>query len=215
MKWLQKKDLIIVLLLMFMFVFIVNVSAVTGKIGNARVVLYPEINGKTTIDRTIQVINDNDFPVNINISESDEYKGIIQVEDKGFTLQAGEQKDAKFKIVLTKTGNYDGNVIVYFKKEGDKQGVALASRIIIHATGKGQDGVYDNNSVKDSDVKGTSISGNSVKASLGKISPVFIILGITTLICIIVLIYLIDIKSKMKNEGVLPTKTTKTKKNNE
>ena len=195
MKWIQKQDKIIAifLLLLFLTMFLsANVSAVTGKIGNARVVLYPEVDGRTVIDRTILIINDNPFPVEINITPSEEYKDIIQVADKDFTLKAGEEKDAKFKIILSQPGNYDGRLLVYFTEPEKKQGVALSSRIIIYAT---EEGINDN--IENPEEETEPITGGTIKESLiEKISPVFVILGLTTLIALAVLTFLIRIMNK-------------------
>ncbi len=211
MKWVQtsNKTLIILFLSVVTILFLSSmVLAVTGKIGNARVVLYPEVDGKTTIDRTILVINDNDFDVDINITASEEFKDIVQIQDNQFTLKAGEQKDARFKIVLKQLGDYDGKLMVYFTQRGEKQGVALASRIIIHATGPGGQNVNatDSGGVN---VGGNRTTGNVIKNTGGKISPALIILGVSTLVCVLILVYLmilINNRSKKKNGEVMPTK---------
>jgi hypothetical protein len=150
-------------------------------------ILYPELKGKELrIERTILVINNNSIPVNISIESSAEIAKIIQINDKNFVLQPGETKNASFTIVLTKTGDYSGNLNVYFSKIGETGGVALASNIILHVSG-------DNNS--------TSILDNKI----------VLVFALSSIILIIVLVFLIWIIKKKSGK----TKAKRVKARNE
>ena len=59
---LKRIQIIMVILLVFAVINSINVSAITGSMGNARMVLYPEVTNEetTTIEKTILVKNVND-----------------------------------------------------------------------------------------------------------------------------------------------------------
>ncbi len=120
-------------------VFLISfVSALTGSMGNARMVLRPEVNfpETTTIDKYILVNNVNDVPINISVFEANDEKNIIEVIDSGFILQPGESKEARFKISLGWGGTYSEQINVLFSPmEGAGAGVALTSTVIVYADG--------------------------------------------------------------------------------
>ena len=167
-----------------LFLNLVSSQGIVAKLGNAKVVLYPEIKGKElVIDRTILVINDNDFPLNISVEASQEITNIIEILDKNFVLQSGESKNASFRIVLNKAGDYNGKINVYFSKIGEAGGVALASQLIIYA--KGDDAVDSGNS---------KIFSNTL-----------VVLGLSTLLLIVVLailVFIIKKKGKIRNDKI-------------
>ena len=172
-------------------------SAITGKIGNARVVLYPIVeSGGTSIDRTILVINDNDVEVNVSLQAA-EGSSLIEIIDKNFVLQPGEQREARFKINLKKAGDYEQRINVLFAPfSGKGAGVALSSTIIIHATGES-----DNSDIVDNADNGESVTGDAV--SLGDFvsdekNKWLIIASVSTLILLSLLIVLLFLSRKNK-----------------
>jgi len=172
-------------------------SAITGKIGNARVVLYPIVeSGGTSIDRTILVINDNDVEVNVSL-QIGENSSLIEIIDKNFVLQPGEQTEARFKINLKKAGDYEQRINVLFAPfSGKGAGVALSSTIIIHATGES-----DNSDIVDNADNGESVTGDAV--SLGDFvsdekNKWLIIASVSTLILLSLLIVLLFLSRKNK-----------------
>lgn len=216
MKWLQKYNILIVIL--FLVVLIIgNVSAITAKIGNARVVLYPELNkiGKTTIDRTIKVINDNDVVVNVTLHVSQELKDIVKIIDKELILQPDEERDAKFQIILSKEGKYDGTINVLFTEFGGKEGVVLASRLIIYASKGGSNGNIDNEEDEFVDELESETNPEIIENVREKIPPIFVMLIFTTLIAVIALIYLFNLMNKrrvLEGRNNIEVKTSKFKK---
>ena len=174
-------------------------SAITGKIGNARAVLYPEVeSGGTSIDRTILVINDNDVEVNVSLQAA-EGSSLIEIIDKNFVLQPGEQREARFKINLKKAGDYEQRINVLFAPfTGKGAGIALSSTIIIHAKG-----VSDDSDVVDNSDNGDSVTGNIV--GLGdfvsnKDNRGMIIASVSTLVLLALLIVLLILSKKKTNE---------------
>jgi len=110
----------------------------TASIGNARVILYPEIfSGYSTIvNRTILIINPNPIDVKINVSASEEIWQYVKVTDSSFVLKPNESKDASFVITLTEPGRYEGKILVTFLPNTDEEnvsGVGLASSLLIIA----------------------------------------------------------------------------------
>lgn len=198
----MKKGILIlslVLLLSCSFVY-----ALTGSIGNARMILYPEVGFfGTTIEKSITVRNVNNESVNISLQVSDELKDVIELIDDSFILQPGEEKDAAFLIKLRKAGDYEGNINVFFTSlEGGKTGVALSSTIIILADGESNDNSDNSDNTNDDtiiDSNGTGITGNVV-SDQNKISPVLIASLLTTLVLAVFLVWLIFMINKRKKK---------------
>ena len=113
------------------------VYGLTASIGNARMVIHTEVEeGKTTvIEKYVRVNNVNEVPVTITLDPRGDLIGITEIEDKTFTLQPGESKDANFKVTLKYGGNYEGQIGVGFQSLEGGSGVGLSSTIIIIAGG--------------------------------------------------------------------------------
>ena len=128
----MKKLLSIILVLFLLVAFHPVTAKITGAIGNGRVVLRPDVQAGETkvIERTLLVRNPNDVPVDIELEASETITDIIDLKDISFTLQPGEEKEARFNIILSDTKSYEGAIVVFFNFEG-KQGIALTSTIII------------------------------------------------------------------------------------
>ena len=76
-----KKILVFAFAMIFLISGGVLVSALTGSIGNAKMVLYPEVNGwtNTYIQKTIQVNNVNEVPVNITLKLDENASEFIEL----------------------------------------------------------------------------------------------------------------------------------------
>jgi hypothetical protein len=141
----MKKGIVLIFVLLIALSNCVFLSAITGSMGNARMVLYPEVNGwtNTVIDKTILVKNVNDMPINITLVADDDAKDFLEVIDKTFILEAGEEKKAQFQVKVKKEGTYEGRINVFFKDAdpGSKEaGVVLSLTITIIAK---KDVIYD------------------------------------------------------------------------
>ena len=189
--------LVLVLILQLSFI-----SSLTGSIGNARVVLYPEVGFfGTTLERTILVKNVNDYSINVSVNVAEEYKDVIKIIDSEFTLEPGEEKDAAFEIRIKKAGDYEYKVNVLFAPQnGNGAGVALSSTIIIHARGESND---------DSDVEDNSTEIIDDTNNNSNVSGAMIFALITTGILILALIFLVVYASKIKRGKLKTIKRSK------
>lgn len=206
----KKEQTVVLILFSFLLLNSILVSGITAKIGNGKTILYPELtkDRALVIDRTIGVINDNDVPVNIQIIPSEEYKDIINVIDNNFTLAAGETRDAKFTITLTKTGKYEGKLNVFFTPtEEGKSGVVIASNIIMYVKGEGMDGALPGSSSGNSTSGGLgALMGNLINMGSSDdnsgISGKTLFIGFSMFLTLVLVIFLIFLISKKnKNSG--------------
>lgn len=117
-------------LALVVFILLPSVLAITGEIGNARAVISRDWNGRETIERTILVRNPNNVSVDIKLEPSDEIKDIVELIDKEFELQPGEEKKARFNLKITEQGQWNGRINVFFRPE-EGNSVVLASTIIL------------------------------------------------------------------------------------
>ena len=205
MRMIKKKlSGILAILLLIVLINSLYVSAITGSIGNARMVLYPEVNGitYTTIEKSILVKNVNNVSVNIELKTDEEGSKFIEIADNKFTLQSNEEKKAQFKVKVKKEGSYEGRINVFFTAiEGKEAGVVLSSTIIVIAK-KEQDYQDDNNANDEEDSGVNVMTGGGVGLDNGnKISKGLIFLGISSvilLVILVVLIYMMTNKNKLK-----------------
>ena len=169
---------------------------------------YAEVGDK--FERSVLVINDNDIPVNINVTASGDLADDIKIIDKTFTLQPGEQKKARFTLEIKSAGTTTNRINVAFQAI-NKTGGGMSSVITINAYEKGKlldekksaltdGGDYSDSSDANADNTGgsTMLTGNIIKSTKGAA----IALGVMTLILFIVLIGLLSAISSKKKKGV-------------
>ena len=192
---------------------VLPVSAITGSIGNAKMILYPEINGwtTTTIEKTILVKNTNNVSVNISLKLDENSSKFLEIIDKEFILEANTEKKARFEIKVKKEGEYRGKINVFFTPiEGKEAGVVLPSTIIVIAKKNQGESAVDESTDENEEV--VPVSENETGNS--KISPVIIISFVSTLILLAVLIFLIYlIKSKKKKAEMKDSNKAEKKEN--
>jgi hypothetical protein len=184
-------------------------SAITGKIGNARAVLYPEVGfWGTSIDRTIYIENVNNESVNVTLDAGN--STILKLVEKNFILQPGESRNAAFKIKLKKPGEYTEKLNIFFTPLGkNSAGVALTSTYIIHAKKAGSDSGSggdnsDNSNINNSD---SAVSGNAIKMqNFVADNKAVIAVSASTLILAALLVVLVYFGKKRNKEGKLKTK---------
>lgn len=127
----------IVPIIVLMFAIMPQTFGLTASIGNARMILYPEVvpGEPTIIERTILVKNINNESVNINLEVSQDLAEIIELLDSDFVLEPLEDKNARFVITIDEAKRYEGNIAVSFTPADEPQssGVGLLSNIIIIA----------------------------------------------------------------------------------
>jgi tetrahydromethanopterin S-methyltransferase subunit G len=191
--------------LIIIIISILNVSiasAITGKIGNAKMNIVASVGDE--ISRSIRVINDdmkNNVSLDIEIFASGDLAKEIIIIDNNFTLAPGEEKNANFKIKVTKTGVTITQLNIKFTPP-EGSGVVMPATVRISANGTS---IEDSEDILD-DVgdSGTNPIGDGLKKITGKFTGKSIGIkygiGITiTLVMVIVFIIVIMWASKRIN----------------
>ena len=209
----KRRQIIFVMLVGVLFANIFFVSAITGSMGNARITLYPEVDGKTNtiIDRTILTKNVNNVSINITLKLDEEAKKFIELIDESYVLQPSEEKKAAFQVKVKNEGTYKGKINVFFSPMDSKEaGIVLSSTITVIA--KKDQGDQENNNGEDSDTP-SSITENII----GSGNSGIIFLSVSTLILLIILIFIIyynqkQLKLKKEKSKVIKKDVKKIKK---
>jgi hypothetical protein len=126
-----KKQLTFILVLALFIISINLCSAITGSIGNARMVL--RLEQGDTIEKYVLIKNVNDVPIDIMISVSGDLEDYIELEQTEFTLNAGEEQKAYFTLEAAKSGTTETNINIKFMPQDEKNGVGLMSTVIVIA----------------------------------------------------------------------------------
>ncbi len=167
--------------------------------------------GKTgdVIEKSIKAINNNSFPVIVELEPSGNLTKDIKIIDNNFTLEANSEKNANFLIRITKEGRSDGSIVVRFTPkniEDGKNGIALPASIVIFAE-KGNGTLPDWDEWNKPGDKPPNNPDNSGNNSELKISPLIIGLIITVVVFIIFFVLLmLYYKKNVKKEGKLNEK---------
>lgn len=203
---------VFVLSLLFAIALIGNVLAITGSIGNARMIL--RATQGDSIEKYILVKNVNNVSLDIELSSSGELENYTKIKDDKFSLAAGEEKKAYFTIKVAKEGTTETKINVKFMPADGKNGVGLSSTVIVIAEkgeglfeglfnwgGNGED--EDNNSTdNNANESGVSVTTGKVVDSIKKTNYASIALLITGVIFLVFVILLIIafIKTKKINK---------------
>lgn len=198
----QQRYILDIVLLFTAMIFLTNsISAITGSMGNAKMVLYPEVNGwtNTKIERSVLVRNINDETINVSLELDTAGKEFIELIDKEFSLAPNEEKKANFIVKVKKEGTYEGKINVFFSPTvSEGPGVVLSSSIIVIAK---KDQEYqevdgeDNESIVDNE---NSITGAVTGANENNTSGIKI-LGIGSVVLLVILLALLLVAYKKQN----------------
>jgi hypothetical protein len=185
-----------ILIVLFVILISGSVSALTGSIGNARMILYPKVGILgTEIEKSILVKNVNDIPVDIELKPSESFEKIVEIIDEKFTLEPKEEMRARFLIKLTKPGDYEGKITVFFTPLDGKTGVALSSTIIIHAERQGffEESEEEINEDNEEVIERDGIRGEGEIKREGESSKnlAVVILGLSTVLLLAIFLVLI------------------------
>ena len=183
---------------MFILINSVLISAITGSMGNAKMILYPEVNGwfTTTIEKTILTKNVNDVPIKIRLERDLEAIKFIELIDEGYILEPGTEKKAQFLVKVKKEGRYEGRINVFFSAvEGKEAGVVLSSQIIVIAK-KAQD--YEE--INEEEQEGVSLTGAITEQEDKEAPSGTLFLSISSGFLLLVLGYLILLMIKNKKK---------------
>ncbi len=221
-----KKIGICLVLIALIIVLVGSVFAITGSLGNARMVLRAKTG--ETIEKNILIKNVNNETVNIAMIPGGDLKDDITIKEANFTLQPGEQKQAPISIKVRKVGTTESKIIILFTPLSGKNGIGLSSTIIVVAengTGFPDEPATDNNTNitnnTDNKVNGTTYT-NTIAKLTSKLPTLnfngmnFIVIGLlsTTVVVIILLIVLyVYARRKMKKNGRKNGRLSKPKKN--
>lgn len=205
MTMVRKEITLGIIVLAFLLVNSAMTSAITGSMGNARMVLYPQVDGskEVKIEKTILVKNVNDVPINVTLVLDPEAEKFMQITDKTFIMEPNTEKKARFTVKVKNEGSYEGKINVFFKPvEGKDAGVVLSSTVIVIAkknqnTQDTTDDTSSDTSDETDETDNSGITGNVVGGSNGKkLSMGVIFLITTTVLLLIVLVALIVIAPK-------------------
>ena len=199
-----KKQISIIVSLVLVLLMLSSVSAITGKIGNARMIIRAETGD--VIEKSIRVINDNEVSLEISVSSSGDLAEDIDILDKNFVLLPGEEKKAEFTIKVKDEGTKEGKVDVQFSPVDGENGVGLSSTVIVIAEDKGfLAGLFGEDSDEDSgdEVNQNSdlITGSAVGSGSGRGNGALffvITLGVFLILLFVLLLIMINKKSKVK-----------------
>jgi len=192
----NKKIIVMSLCLLMVFSLVSSVFAITGAIGNGRMILRAETGD--TIERYVLVKNTNDVVLNIEVSASGDLEDDVEVIDESFTLEPNTDKKAYFKIDVKEEGTTETKINIMFAPEDGGNGVGLSSTIIIIASGESIDDPDDGPGV--SVTPGDNPDDNdSIGDAIGLDSRVIWGLSITGAVLLIFLVLLVVALSYRKN----------------
>ena len=120
-----------------------NTYAITASLGNARAIV--NVEAPTTLERTLKVNNVNNQTINVKIEALGEFKDLVDVKDKDFSLNSNESKNAMYSINIKQPGNYEIKLgVTFIPKKG--QAVGLSAVLVVKASGEGtKDGISNAN----------------------------------------------------------------------
>lgn len=177
------------------------VSAITGSLGNARMVLRADVGD--SIDKYLTIKNVNDIPITIEIAASGDLEDYIKIKESNFTLSPGEERKADFTVYVAKNGTTETKLNVKYSQEKGS-GVGLSSTVIVIANGDDSDIDEDDFDIEDAGNEDSGISNtltninSRIKSSFS--SPVLIAGLVTFFILIIFLILLIIYYKKSRTK---------------
>jgi len=130
----DKKIILGAFSILVVIILVSNILAITGSIGNARMILRADKGDE--IEKYILVKNVNDVNVDIELSASGDLEEYIDIRDDNFSLSPGDEKKAYFTIDVAKSGTSTTKINVKFTPE-EGNGVGLSSTVIVIADGGG------------------------------------------------------------------------------
>ncbi len=194
---------VMVVILFIVLVSVGAVSAITGAMGNARMILYPEVNGLTytEIEKSLLIKNVNNESINITLQIDEETGKFIELIDESFILEPKTEKKAQFIVKVKEEGTYKGKIAVFFSGLGkQKAGVALSSEVIVIARKDqgSRGGGGDSGGVGQEDTGGVISDESGEKKSSLTTSGLLIV---PVLVLSIILVALMIIMMKKRKKG--------------
>ncbi len=240
MKMGNKQVLSIVFSVVLLLSFVSGVYAITGSIGNAKMILRPDVGEE--VRRSILVKNVNDIALDISLKASGDLVNDIKIEDDEFRLEAGDERKAYFTIKTKNPGTFENKINVKFSPVDGGDGVGLISTVILIAEGESEDdggifgGLFGGEGGEEV-VEGNQENGevsvgqdkqDDVSGEVGESKPtnwLAVSGGFTILLFIALLVVLVIASNKIKKKGSAgksdlsdlghPTKSEKEKSSDE
>jgi hypothetical protein len=152
----NKRLIVSALLASFILLSVISqVSAITGRLGNSRMVLRLDVGEEAR--RNLLIENVNDVPLTIELVASGDLAGNVEFEENSFTLQPGEEKKAYFTISTKEPGTTETKLNVMFKPP-QGTGVGLSANVIVIAEG---DAIGENPDETNTDTSGEQTTGET------------------------------------------------------
>lgn len=197
MKTGKNSCLVFGIITLLIAISIANISAITGSIGNARMIIKAEIG--ETVERSILVKNVNNIELRIEALASGDLEKYTTIVDNNFTLKPGEDKKINVKIIAKKQGTTETKInIKFIPLDENEKGVGLSSTIIITA-GEGEENEEieqeNEEETESNNEEGGSITGNFLNIPLK-----YTLAGALTIIMLLLLIILLVIASKKSKQ---------------
>ena len=197
-----------ILAILILMSVVAQVSAITGRLGNSRMLLRLDVGEE--VRRNLVIENVNDIPLTIEMVASGDLASNIRFEENEFILQPGEEKKAYFTIKATQPGSTDTQINVMFKPP-QGSGVGLLANIIVTAGGEA---IGDNTPTNEEDPEGPQTqeprSGSTFNSPEDNENPLkadnyftltpITFLTISTVVLIIIFIILIVYSGKLKRK---------------
>lgn len=173
-------------------------SAITGNIGNAKMILRAETGDE--IEKYILVRNINDVSLDIELTPSGDLGGDIEMIDDSFTLLPGEEKNARFIVYVKEVGTTEGAIEIKFTptdEEDGKNGVGLKSTVIVIAEKGSWFGDDEEETEEEIDPSTVSITGN-VLGNSGDGNSLLVIAMILVIFLLVLMIVLAFVLKRNK-----------------
>lgn len=188
-----------ILLLVLSFSF---ASAITGSMGNARMIL--RVDQGDTIEKYILVKNVNNVSLDIELSAEGDLASYVNIKDKSFRLEPGSEKKAYFEITAAESGTTETKINVQFTPTNGENGVGLSSTVIVIAEKSGGfiDGIFggsDEGSLEEVDATGNVISNGDGKKG-GSLTLVLVLVFVLLLLVFVWVLILTKSKKEMRKK---------------
>lgn len=201
-----KKIITFAIATLFLLSFIASSSAITGRLGNSRMIL--TLDEGETVERSLLIQNFNDVKLTIELDAAGALADSIEIRDTMFELSPGEEKKAFFTVTADKPGTTESKINVRFTPE-EGNGIGLSSTIIVIAPGENEEteddggilgflgGNDEEAEVSEEDEPGVNVGfGNNPNSQVDSGSQnsegmsAMSILGISTVVLIIIFVVL-------------------------
>jgi len=109
-----------------------QLSVEPAKQGIFRLQLYPFT--PATLARSFNISNAYNYPLQINMTPSDNFKSIMEINDANFTLGANETKVVHYTVDVKEAGTYTGGIVIDIRAIGQTGRLTYQSDLTVVAT---------------------------------------------------------------------------------